>query len=72
LGLVRGVAGLGRAESIKKIYAQGLAVVRDEQHCGLSTATNKHIDLSLIRIGHLLLGLAPGSPQTRFSQLAVT
>ena len=54
------------------LYAQGLAAVRAEQHYGLSTATNKHIDLSLVRIGHLLLRLALGSPQALFRQLAST
>jgi hypothetical protein len=53
------------------LYAQGLAAVRANQHLGQSTATNKNIDLSLVRIGHLLLRLTLGSPRALFKQLAV-
>jgi hypothetical protein len=54
------------------LYAQGLAAVRAKQHYGLSTASNKRIDLSLVKIGHLLLRLALGSPRALFKLLAST
>ena len=54
------------------LYAQGLAAVEAQLHYGLSTATNQHVDLSLVRIGHLLLRLTLGPPQTLFKQLAAT
>ena len=54
------------------LYAQGLAAVEAELHYGLSTASNQRIDLSLVRIGHLLLRLALGSPRALFKQLAAT
>lgn len=51
------------------LYAQGLAAVRARKHLGQSTATNKRIDLSIVRLGHLLLRLALGSPRALFKQL---
>jgi len=40
--------------------------VEAKEHYGLSTAPNSRVDLSLVRIGHLLLRLKLGSPQTFF------
>jgi len=54
------------------LYGQGLAAVQAKLHYGLSTATNQHIDLSLVKIGHLLLRLALGPPRALFKQLAAT
>jgi hypothetical protein len=51
-------------------YAQGHAAVEAGRHHGLSTAPNSRIDLSLVRIGHLLLPLKLGSPQSLFEGLA--
>jgi hypothetical protein len=51
-------------------YAQGHGAVNARQHYGLSTAPNSRIDLSLVRIGHLLLRLKLGPPQALFRLLA--
>jgi len=51
-------------------YGQGHAAVSARKHYGLSTAPNSRIDLSLVRIGHLLLHMKLGPPQALFKLLA--
>jgi len=52
------------------LHAQGNAAVRANLHHGLSTASNRRRDLSLVTIGRLLIPLPLGSPSTLFRLLA--
>ena len=52
------------------VFAQGHAAVGAGLHHGLSTASNRRRDLSLVTIGRLLLRQALGSPRALFRLLA--
>jgi hypothetical protein len=52
------------------LLAQGRAAEKANLHRGLSTASNRRRDLSLVTIGRLLLAAALGPPRALFRLLA--
>ncbi len=52
------------------LHAQGLAAVRRDLHLGLSTASNRRRDLSIVKIGEKLLREPLGTPAALLRRLA--